>query len=124
VHSYEFTRYYEPRLPALSAKEREDFPPATHPLVRLHEDGRRSLYISGNVAYYVGGMALDEGKALHKYLIDWVTQPQFVYMHKWTIGDVVMWDNRPTLHKVQSYDPKYRRVLQRTELKGTEIPVG
>ena len=124
VHSYEFTRYYEARLPPLSSKERADFPPATHPLVRVHDDGRKSLYISGNVAYYVGGMALEEGKALHRYLIDWVTQPRFVYVHKWTVGDVVMWDNRPTLHRVMPYDPKYRRVLQRTELKGTEIPAG
>jgi alpha-ketoglutarate-dependent taurine dioxygenase len=124
VHSYEFTRLFEERLPPLSAAERRDFPPAAHPVVRVHADGRKSLYISGNVAYYVGGLPLDEGKALHKYLLDWVTQPQFVYAHKWTVGDVVLWDNRPTLHRVLPYDPGHRRVLQRTELKGTEIPVG
>ena len=122
VHSYEFTRHYESRLPPLSDRERVDFPPTTHPLVRRHTDGRKSLYISGNVAYYVGGMPLDDGKRLHKYLLDWVTQPRFVYMHRWTVGDVVLWDNRPTLHRVMHYDPKYRRVLQRTEIKGTEIP--
>jgi taurine dioxygenase/alpha-ketoglutarate-dependent 2,4-dichlorophenoxyacetate dioxygenase len=123
VHSYEFTRYYEPRLPPLSAKERADFPPATHPVVRAHADGRKSLYVSGNVAYYVGGMPVEEGKALHRYLLDWVTKPEFVYVHRWKVGDVVLWDNRPTLHRVLPYDPKYRRVLQRTEVKGTEIPV-
>jgi taurine dioxygenase/alpha-ketoglutarate-dependent 2,4-dichlorophenoxyacetate dioxygenase len=123
VHSYEFTRYYEEQLPPLSARERADFPPATHPVVRRHADGRKSLYISGNVAYYVGGMPVEEGKALHRYLLDWVTKPEFVYVHRWKVGDVVLWDNRPTLHRVLPYDPKYRRVLQRTELKGTEIPV-
>ena len=122
VHSYEFTRHFEPRLPPLSEEERLQSPPATHPIVRRHADGSRSLYVSGNVAYYVGGMPLDEGKRLHKYLLDWVTQPRFVYRHRWTVGDVVMWDNRPTLHRVLPYDPSHRRVLQRTELKGTEIP--
>lgn len=122
VHAYEFTRIFENRLPPLSEAEKLSSPPTTHPVVRLHADGRKSLYVSGNVAYYVGGMPLDEGKALHKYLLDWVTQPRFVYAHKWTVGDVVLWDNRPTLHRVLPYDPSYRRVLQRTELKGTEIP--
>ena len=106
----------------LSEEERRQSPPATHPIVRRHADGRKSLYISGNVAYYVGGMALDEGRRLHAYLLDWVTQPQFVYEHRWTVGDVVMWDNRPTMHRVLPYDAAQRRVLQRTELKGTEIP--
>ena len=124
VHSYEFTRHFEPTLPPLTREERDAQPPVTHPLVRRHADGRRSLYLSGNVAYYVGGMALEEGKRLHARLLDWVTQPRFVYEHKWTRGDVVLWDNRPTLHRVRPYDTKYRRVLQRTELKGTEIPFG
>jgi alpha-ketoglutarate-dependent taurine dioxygenase len=122
VHSYEFTRHFEDRLPPLTAEEKRRSPPTTHPIVRRHADGRKSLYISGNVAYYVGGMPLGEGMALHKYLLDWVTQPEFVYEHNWAVGDVVLWDNRPTLHRVLPYDPNQRRVLQRTELKGTEIP--
>ena len=122
VHSYEFTRHFEDRLPPLSPEEKRQSPPVTHPVVRTHADGRRSLYISGNVAYYVGGMPLEDGKALHKYLLDWVTQPRFVYEHRWSVGDVVLWDNRPTLHRVLPYDPSHRRALQRTELKGTEIP--
>ncbi|MDB5395474.1 MAG: hypothetical protein JWM91_2980 [Rhodospirillales bacterium] len=122
VHAYEFTRHFENRLPPLSEEERHQSPPATHPVVRTHADRRKSLYISGNVAYYVGGMPLEEGKQLHKYLLDWVTQPQFVYQHRWSVGDVVLWDNRPTLHRVLPYDPSHRRALQRTELKGTEIP--
>jgi alpha-ketoglutarate-dependent taurine dioxygenase len=124
VHSYEFTRLFEERLPPLSPEERRSYPPVCHPVVRTHADGRKSLYISGNVAYYVGGMPLEDGKRLHAYLLDWVTQPRFVYTHRWTVGDVVLWDNRPTLHRVLPYDPRHRRVLQRTELKGTEIPVG
>lgn len=124
VHNYEFTRHFEPTLPPLTPAERGAQPPVTHPLVRRHADGRRSLYLSGNVAYYVGGMTLDEGRRLHARLLEWVTQPRFVYVHKWTRGDVVLWDNRPTLHRVRPYDTKYRRVLQRTELKGTEIPAG
>ena len=124
VHAYEFTRYFEDRLPPLSPEEKRISPPTTHPVVRTHADGRKSLYISGNVAYYVGGMPFDVGQRLHEYLLEWVTQPRFVYEHRWTVGDVVLWDNRPTLHRVLPYDPTHRRVLQRTELKGTEIPIG
>ena len=122
VHSYEFTRQFEPGLPPLTAEERLAMPPAAHPVVRTHADGRKSLYISGNVAYYVCGMPLEEGKRLHAWLLDWVTQDRFVYAHRWSVGDVVLWDNRPTLHRVLPYDPSHRRVLQRTELKGAEIP--
>ena len=124
VHSYEFTRHFEPGLPPLSADEKNAQPPVTHPIVRRHADGRRSLYISGNVAYYVGGMPFEDGKRLHATLLAWVTRPEFVYAHRWRVGDVVLWDNRPTLHRVLPYDPRHRRVLQRTELKGTEVPMG
>ena len=96
-------------------------PPVTHPLVRTHARGRRSLFISENVAYYVGGMALEEGKALHRELVSFATRPEFVYQHRWRQGDVVMWDNRPTMHRVTEYDgARYRRNMQRTELLGLE----
>jgi alpha-ketoglutarate-dependent taurine dioxygenase len=123
VHNYDVTRLLAPGIPPLTDAQKRDNPPVTHPVVRTHADGRKGLFISANVAYYVGGMPRDQGEALHKELIAWATQPRFVYDHKWTVGDVLMWDNRGTMHKAGIYDSsKYRRVMQRTEIKGTEIP--
>ena len=67
-------------------------------------------------------MGLEEGKAFHKQLMDLATRPEYVYRHRWSAGDVVMWDNRATMHRVTDYDGnKYRRAMQRTEILGTDI---
>lgn len=124
VHNHEFTRMICPGLTPTTEQQKHDLPPVTHPLVRTHADGRKSLYISENVAYYVGGMPLEEGKAFHKELMAHAIKSDFVYRHKWRKGDVVMWDNRATMHRVTDYDAaKHRRAMQRTELLGTEIVV-
>lgn len=124
VHSYANTRYFARELPPLSPDQLAALPPATHPIVRTHADGRKSLYISANVARNVGGMPVEEGEALLRELLAFVEQPQFVYCHQWKVGDLLMWDNRGTLHRVTPWDAgKYRRHLRRTEIKGTEIPV-
>ncbi|MDP6708377.1 MAG: TauD/TfdA family dioxygenase [Alphaproteobacteria bacterium] len=124
VHSHDLNRIICPGLTPTTEQQKRDLPPMTHPLVRTHADGRKSLFISENVAYYVGGMPLEEGKALHRQLMELATRPEFVYRHKWQAGDVVMWDNRATLHRVTEYDGrKYRRVLQRTEILGQEVVV-
>ncbi len=53
-------------------------------------------------------------------LRDWATQPQFVYRHQWSVGDLVMWDNTGTMHRAKPYDPKSGRLLNRTKLAGEE----
>jgi alpha-ketoglutarate-dependent taurine dioxygenase len=123
VHSYEFTRQFAPGIKPLTDAQKTELPPITHPVVRTLRDGRRTLYISANVAYYIGGMALDEGKALHAELLDWATRPRFVYEHQWRAGDVLMWQNPGTMHRIRPYDPQTRRVMQRTEITGGEVPV-
>ena len=123
VHYYGFSRLFEPTLPPISADDLRAFAPVTHPLVRTLPDGRRCLFLSANVAWYVGGMPIEQGEALHRELIDWATQDQFVYSHEWRVGDLLLWDNRPTMHRVLPYDKSYRRVLQRTSVAGTEVPV-
>ena len=121
VHNHEVTRLLAPGLEPMSEEKKAELPPVTHPLVRRHDDGRKSLYISANVAYYVGGMDLEAGKALHRELMEWAGRPEFVYCHKWRQGDLLMWDNRGLLHRVTPYDArKHRRVMQRTEIMGTE----
>lgn len=121
VHAQDHTRVACPGLTPLTTEQRAVVPAVTHPLVRSHGDGRKSLYVNAVVAYYVGGMSLEDGKALHKELMELATRPEFVYRHDWTVGDLVLWDNRPTMHRVTAYDAhRYRRVMQRTEIMGTE----
>ena len=121
VHYQTFSHRLCPGLTPYTAEQEAAQPPVTHPLVRTHANGRKSLYISGTNCYYAGGLPLEEGKALHAELMDHGTRDDFVYKHKWTAGDLVMWDNRPTMHRATAYDTaRYRRNMQRTEIMGVE----
>ena len=123
VHSYEHGRRMFASLPPLSNYEKNAVPPVSHPLVRVHPDGRRSLFITANAGNEISGMPLEEGQALHRQLVEHVSRPEFCYFHKWKKGDLVVWDNRTTLHKAEVYDmARYRRVFRRTTLAG-EGPV-
>lgn len=77
------------------------------------ESGRRSLYLASHASHVVG-MPVEEGRALLEELIAFATQEQFVYTHRWSVGDLVVWDNRVTMHRGRTYDPTHRRVLHRT----------
>jgi alpha-ketoglutarate-dependent taurine dioxygenase len=89
------------------------------PLVWKHRSGRKSLVIGGTAAYVVGKDPVESRELLVR-LRDWCTQPQFVYHHSWTMGDLVMWDNTGTLHRALPYDPKAGRLMHRTMLAGEE----
>jgi alpha-ketoglutarate-dependent taurine dioxygenase len=92
-----------------------------HPLVRTHpETGRKSLYL-GNHATHIVGAPEGEGLALLDRLLTHATQREFVYVHRWRKGDVVMWDNRCLLHRVIVDEgmAKYRRLMYRSVVKGT-----
>jgi taurine dioxygenase len=96
-------------------------PPADHPLVRTHpETGLKALYL-GNHASHVIGVPAAEGAALLAALLVHTTRPEFVYVHRWRPGDLVMWDNRCLLHRaVANYAvDKERRILHRTVLRGS-----
>jgi alpha-ketoglutarate-dependent 2,4-dichlorophenoxyacetate dioxygenase len=92
-------------------------PPVRHPLVRvIPESGRTALYI-GNHATHVIGWPRPEGEDFLKRLNDFATQPQFLYTHRWRAGDLLVWDNRCTLHRATGYDVlKYKRDLRRTTI--------
>ena len=109
------------RRPGYYANE---LPPVDHPLVRTHPDtGRPALYL-GNHAVRIVDMPEDEGTALLDALLEHATQPRFTYAHRWRKGDLVMWDNRCTLHRaVANYEmSQYRRIMHRNVVKGT-VPV-
>lgn len=121
VHSYEYSRANNPgELEPWTDEERAKYPPVTHPLVRTHPGGRRSLYLGGH-ASHIESMALDEGRTLLAEVEAEATPPDRVYEHRWQAGDLVMWDNRSTLHRLRPYDiAHHRRVMRRITVAGTE----
>jgi alpha-ketoglutarate-dependent 2,4-dichlorophenoxyacetate dioxygenase len=91
-----------------------ELPPVQQALVRHHRySGRTSLYLASHASHIVG-WPVEEGRALIGELIAFSTQPQFVHRHRWTVGDLVIWDNRCTMHRGRPYDDTQRRVLHRT----------
>jgi len=95
------------------------YPAKIHPLVWTHRSGRKSLLL-GSSADEVVGMDLEEGRALIQELMTWSTQPDFVYRHEWTIGDLVIWDNTGVMHRVEPYPTDSGRMMHRTTLVGEE----
>jgi len=94
-------------------------PSKEHPLVWTHHSGRRSLVL-GATASHVVGMDRDEGRALLDDLLFRSTTPERIYRHEWSVGDLVIWDNRGVLHRACRYDPTSPRDMHRTTLSGDE----
>ncbi len=94
-------------------------PSRFHPIVWTHGSGQKSLLI-GATAYYVEGMDIEEGRALLCRLQEFATQPQYVYRHKWSVGDFLLWDNTGTMHKADAYPLDSQRLMHRTTLVGEE----
>jgi alpha-ketoglutarate-dependent taurine dioxygenase len=127
VHDYAFDYRLFPDLPPLAPGVREAFPPASHPLVRVHPDrgGRRSLFMTANVGGEIGGMTVEEGRALHAELVAHVSRPEFCLRHRWRTGDLMVWDNRCLLHRGRPYDTqRFRRIARRTTIAGDGPVVG
>jgi len=103
-----------------SDQEKELFKPVLQRLVRTHPVHRRkSLYLSSH-AGRVLGMSVPEGRLLLRDLNEHATQPEFVYVHRWSLHDFVMWDNRQTMHRVRRYDQSQPRDMRRATVAGTE----
>jgi len=92
------------------------FDPAAHPLVRTMPNGRKALYIGGH-CIGIEGLDPDEGRALVEQLYDHATQARFVYRHPWRQHDLVIWDNRCTMHAATPLlSNEYRRDMRRTTI--------
>jgi alpha-ketoglutarate-dependent taurine dioxygenase len=112
------------KLNAMTEAEKAKVPAVWQPMVRIHPVTRRkSLYISPVYNDEVEGMDKAAAKALLDELTAFASQPRFVYAHRWETDDVVMWDNRCTMHAVTPFDPRERRVMHRTTIVGTEPPI-
>ena len=109
-------------FPSYSEDEAKALPPVEHPLARLHEgSGRKALYL-GSHASHIGGWPVPEGRMLLMDLLEHTTRPEFIYSHSWRVGDLVVWDNRATLHRGRRFDESYPRDLRRVTTK--DSPTG
>jgi taurine dioxygenase len=98
-------------------------PGAVHPLVCRHPDSRRRcLYLGRRRNAYLVGLELGESEALLDALWEHATKPEFAWTHHWRAGDLVMWDNRCTMHRRDPFDPASRRIMHRTQIKGETRP--
>ena len=98
-------------------------PGAVHPLVCTHPaTGRRMVYLGRRRNAYLVGLELAESEALLDELWGYVDRPEFAWEHRWRVGDLVLWDNRCTMHRRDAFDPKSRRIMHRTQVKGEQRP--
>jgi len=98
--------------------ERARFAPVRQRLVRTHPStGRKSLFLASHAGAIVG-WPVPEARAFLRDLVEHATQRHFVYSHRWQVGDLVMWDNRRTMHRVRPYPEGERRDMRRTTLMG------
>jgi alpha-ketoglutarate-dependent 2,4-dichlorophenoxyacetate dioxygenase len=101
-----------------SEEEKALFKPVRQRLVRTHPvTGRKSLYLSSH-AGSIFDMPTPEARMLLRDLTEHATEPRFVYVHKWRLHDLVMWDNRQTMHRVRRYDESQPRDMRRTTVAG------
>jgi alpha-ketoglutarate-dependent 2,4-dichlorophenoxyacetate dioxygenase len=110
-------------FPECTEEERRLWHPVRQSLVRTHPvTGRRSLYLSAHAGAIVG-METPAARILLRDLNEHATQPQFVHVHRWQLHDVVMWDNRQTMHRVRRYDERLPRDMRRTTVAGEAMTV-
>jgi|TARA_A100001037_G_scaffold302580_2_gene334519 taurine dioxygenase len=122
VHKY-LSRRNASWVAERSPQEVAETPDVDHPLIRTHPVSRRqSLYINPNRIERILGWSNEESDLLLDELYEFAFQPQFQYRHKWRYGDLVVWDNRCTMHRANAdYDVSQPRVMHRVMLEG-EVP--
>ncbi|MFN4282120.1 MAG: TauD/TfdA dioxygenase family protein [Alphaproteobacteria bacterium] len=97
----------------------ENAPKFVHPVVRTHpESGRKGVYVNRLMTHHIVGLDRAESDGLLEELFAQIERPEFVYAHKWRVGDLVMWDNRCALHARTDFDPGTRRMMRRVTVKG------
>jgi len=118
-----FHQVYYPDLPLLTEEQKRARPDVWHPIARRHpHSGWTALYI-GRWACKIEGMPDREAEDLVRYLQEFATRPEFVYRHKWRVGDALLWDNRCAQHCATPFDDTtYERHMQRTTLEG-DVPI-
>jgi alpha-ketoglutarate-dependent taurine dioxygenase len=120
IHSQEYIqRAMHPHPTEEQLARWRQHPEQSHPMAWTHRSGRKSLLL-GLTAGRIEGMIEAEGRKVIDEMQNWATQPQFVYRHEWSVGDLVIWDNTGVMHRVEAYPADSGRLLSRTTLVGEE----
>jgi len=124
VHTYRVR--YEAMMkagirPPKTEEELAQWTDVVHPVARTHpETGKKAIFVNEGFTSRIEGMGDNEGRDLLEKLFEHSTQDRFVYRHRWRPGDVVMWDNRCTLHRATDYDLSQERSMHRATIRGTQ----
>ena len=120
VHDTANIKSYRTRDQAQFAEIRRINPPVAQPVVRVHsETGRKALYVSEALTTGIVGMTEEESAPILEFLFAHCTQPEFCYRHRWRVHDLLMWDNRATIHvALKDYEHSSPRHMLRTSLLG------
>ena len=117
--TYDSGGYLRKGLTAVDDPRRS--PGTPHPIIIEHpESGEKALYLGRRRNAYIAGLELEESERLLDEI--WSYAETAVYRHNWALGDLVLWDNRTTMHRRDAFDPKARRIMHRTQIKGSHAP--
>ena len=90
-----------------------------HPVARTHPaTGRKALYVNRLMTHHIEGLAEEESERLLGLMFDTIERPEFIYEHRWRVGDLLLWDNRCTLHARRDFDPGENRWMRRVTIRG------
>ena len=90
-----------------------------HPVARTHPaTGRKALYVNRLMTHHIEGLPREESERLLALMFETIERPEFIYEHRWRVGDLVLWDNRCTLHARRDFDPNESRWLRRVTIQG------
>ncbi len=122
IHNLDFSRNRRHGEDPMTAEQKRKVPPVDHPVIRTHPDtGRKCVYL-GDHAESIVGMDYDEGRALIEEVNAMAINPELIYEHQWQPRDLMIWDNRSTLHQAMPYDEaRERRVVRRCTVLG-DVP--
>ena len=119
IHDISYTAQGNVRPGFEPVTDKTKSPGARHPIVRTHpETQRRSIYLGREGYGYILGLSVSESDALLDRLWQHMTEPRFVWEHMWSPNDLMLWDNRCSVHRRDAFDPNTRRLMHRTSVKG------
>ena len=124
-HDKRYTSGGQLREGYLAEQDLRESPGPSHPIIRRHpETGRSALYLGRRPNAYVNGLSLEDSEALLDELWSYAVAPELTWHHQWKLGDILVWDNRCAMHRRDSIDPATRRIMHRTQCKGTPLVAG
>ena len=118
-HNSSYTSVGQLRKGAVAVADVTLAPGSVHPIIRQHpETGDRAIYLGRRTNAYILGLSIEDSEALLDALWTHCARPDFAYEHVWAVGDVVMWDNRTTIHRRGAFDAAARRYMIRVQIRG------